>query len=181
MNCFKCKVKRFIGRKLYFDIAFYLPMSYSRGGRFAQWLRKKSASLFLEYVGNNVNIERHAMITSAMHIGRNSGVGPNARIHGRVEIGENVMMGPDVIIYTSNHNFERLDIPMCQQGFGPQKPVTIGDDVWIGGRVTILPGVRIGNGSIIGAGAVVTKNVPNYAIVAGNPARIKKYRDGKSI
>lgn len=116
------------------------------------------------------------MITSTMEIGDRSGVGINARINGKVIIGKDVMMGPECTIYTQNHLFDRLDIPMNKQGVSVEKPVIIGDDVWIGGRVTILPGVHIGNGAIIGAGAVVTKDVPDYAIVGGNPAKILKYR-----
>ena len=65
---------------------------------------------------------------------------------------------------------------MMEQGFSEEKEVIIGDDVWIGSDVTILPGVKIGNHSIIGACSVVTKDVPEYAIVAGNPAKVKKYR-----
>ena len=63
---------------------------------------------------------------------------------------------------------------MREQGFQDIKPVVIGDDVWIVGRVTILPGVKVGSHSIIGAGAIVTKDVPEWAIVAGNPAVVKK-------
>ena len=65
---------------------------------------------------------------------------------------------------------------MIQQGFENTKPVVIEDDVWIGGRVIILPGVHVGTGCVIGAGAVVTRDTPPYTIVAGNPAKIKKYR-----
>lgn len=85
-------------------------------------------------------------------------------------------MGPDVRIITINHKTERTDIPMKGQGvLSPQK-VTICDDVWIGARVIILPGVTIGKGSIIGAGAVVTKDVPEYAVMGGVPARVIKFR-----
>ena len=72
-----------------------------------------------------------------------------------------------------------MDKPMRLQGPQPVKPVTIGNDVWIGSRVTILPGVTIGNGVVIGASAVVTKDVPDNAVVGGNPAKILK--NSKSI
>jgi len=65
---------------------------------------------------------------------------------------------------------------MMQQGFEPEKPVQIGDDVWIGDNVTILPGVHIGNGCIIAAGAVVTQAVPAFSISAGVPAKVIKMR-----
>ena len=77
---------------------------------------------------------------------------------------------------TSSHNVESTFLPMNQQGSLPKQKVIIGDDVWIGTRVIILPGVRVGTGSIIGAGAVVTKDVPDYAIVGGVPAKIIKFR-----
>ena len=86
------------------------------------------------------------------------------------------MMGPNCIIYTINHKTDDTSTTMRGQGFAEEKPVAIGDDVWIGGRVIILPGVHIGSHSIVGAGAVVTKNVPEWAVVAGNPAVVKKYR-----
>ena len=65
---------------------------------------------------------------------------------------------------------------MMHQGFSVEKPVIIGNDVWIGDRVTILPGVRIGDGCIVGAGAVVTHDIPAFAIAAGNPAKVVRYR-----
>jgi len=64
-----------------------------------------------------------------------------------------------------------MQIPMNRQGWSEDRPVCIEDDVWIGSRVILLPGVRIGKGSIVGAGSVVTRDVEPYAIVAGNPAR----------
>ena len=65
---------------------------------------------------------------------------------------------------------------MCKQGSTEERPVVIGNDVWIGGRVIILPGVKIGDGAIVGAGSVVTRDVSEYDIVAGNPARVIKNR-----
>ncbi len=88
---------------------------------------------------------------------------------GRVTLGNNVFVGPNVGIYTAGHP---LDPARRNAGLEYARPVTVGDDVWIGGGVTILPGVRIGNGAVIGAGAVVTRDVPPQVISAGNPARV---------
>lgn len=108
-------------------------------------------------------------------IGSGNGLGINCAVHGPLKIGDNVMMGPDVSILTHTHNIERTDIPMGQQGMRVSE-VVIGNDVWIGMRVIIMPGVKVGNGVVIGAGAVVTKDVPDYAIVGGVPTRIIKFR-----
>jgi maltose O-acetyltransferase len=97
-----------------------------------------------------------------------------------VTIGRDVMMGPGVILLTRNHRFDRLDAPMRLQGGAEERPVVIGDDVWIGTRAIVLPGVTVGDGAIIAAGAVVTAPVPSRAIVGGNPARIIRYREGAS-
>ena len=85
------------------------------------------------------------------------------------------MMGPDVTILTQTHNIERIDIPMGQQGMRVSE-VVIGNDVWIGMRAIIMPGVKVGNGAVIGTGAVVTKDVPDYAVVGGVPAKIIRFR-----
>ena len=131
---------------------------------------------FVSSCGENVNIERGATISTSLRIGDRSGVGIDCICAGSVTIGNNVMMAPECVILTRNHAFDRTDIPMGEQGVQQEKPVIIGNDVWLGQRVIILPGVHIGNGVIVGAGAVVTKDVPDYAVVAGNPARIIKYR-----
>ena len=128
--------------------------------------------------GRNVNIESQAYFGSGKNIfiGDNSGIGVNAYLVKTVRIGKNVMMGQDVIILTMNHKFSRTDTPMIEQGLQEEMPVKIVDDVWICVRVIILPGVTIGSGAIIGAGTVVSKDVPDWAIVAGSSARILRYR-----
>lgn len=88
-----------------------------------------------------------------------------------VTIGRYVMIGPNTLIATVNHPISALG---RRNHLGIAKPVTIGNDVWIGGNVTILPGVEIGNNVIIAAGAVVTKNIPDNCIVGGVPARVIK-------
>ena len=88
-----------------------------------------------------------------------------------VRIGDNCMLAPGVHIYTATHP---LDATERNSGLEYGKPVTIGDNVWIGGRAVINPGVTIGDNAVIASGAVVTKDVPANAVVGGNPAKIIK-------
>ncbi len=92
----------------------------------------------------------------------------------RVTIGNNVFIGPNVSIYTACHPLEEDERNL---GVEWAEPVTIGNSVWLGGGVTIVPGVTIGNNVVVGAGAVVTRDVPSNVVVAGNPARIIKRLD----
>ena len=168
------KIKRLVGKFVYF-LARRLPESYkfNIGQR---RIRAFCGKCLLAKCGKNVNIEKNAEFSYSVELGNNSGLGINCRISGKTLIGDNVMMGPNVCIFTANHLFDRIDIPMNMQGISKERPVVIEDDVWIGANTTILPGVKISKGAIIGAGAVVTKNVPEYAIVGGNPAKVLKYR-----
>lgn len=168
------KFRKFFGIILY-SIFKNLPYSYSTIKAGQKKLRGFATKLMLDKCGKRINIEKGASFSSKCTIGENSGIGAFAKL-GVVHIGDNVMMGKDCIIITSNHNFDRLDIPMCDQGSDDDSPVYIGNDVWIGDRVIILPGIRIGNGCIIGAGSVVTHNVSDFDIVAGNPAKVIRSR-----
>jgi len=162
---------------LFYELfAKHLPISYKIGGRIGARLRRFCAKRFLASCGKSVNIEKGAEFSSRSTIGNGSGIGINAQI-GVIHIGENVLMGQDFIGVTRNHGFRRKDLTIREQGYEDDDPIYIGDDVWIGHRVTVLPGVHIGKGTVIGAGAVVTKDTPEYSIVAGNPARVIKYRE----
>ena len=90
---------------------------------------------------------------------------------GLVTIGDNCFIGPNVSIYTACHPLEAEE---RNKGVEWAEPVTIGDNVWLGGNVTILPGVTIGDNCVIGAGSVVTKDIPDGCVAAGNPANVKK-------
>jgi maltose O-acetyltransferase len=105
-------------------------------------------------------------------IGSNSGLGIGADLHGPLTIGDNVMISPSVMIHTTNHAFKDASVLIGAQGYDPPRPVLIEDDVWIGARAIILPGVTIGRGSVVGAGAVVAKSIEPFSIVVGNPARV---------
>lgn len=117
-------------------------------------------------------------------LGDNVHLGPKTEIDGTgdVEIGNGVIFGPEVCVYTRNHNFNSDDLSALpfDNKFLVGK-VIIKDYVWIGRRVVILPGVTIGKHAIIGAGAVVSKDIPDYAIAVGNPAKIIKYRNVEPI
>ncbi|OWZ15583.1 Maltose O-acetyltransferase [Phytophthora megakarya] len=89
----------------------------------------------------------------------------------KITIGNRVMLGPNVQLYTASHP---LNPELRASGVMSGKSITLEDNVWIGGNSVVLPGVRIGNGAVIGAGSVVTKDVPPMCVYAGNPAKFIK-------
>ncbi|WP_314587999.1 sugar O-acetyltransferase [Paenibacillus terrigena] len=123
-------------------------------------------------VGDGLNIEHnfHCDLGYNIHVGNNFYAGYNCTIldMAEVRIGDDCMIAPNVGIYTAGHSVEPKD--RNKSGYGI--PITIGNNVWIGGSCVILPGVHIGDNSIVAAGSVVTKDVPANTIVAGNPAKI---------
>lgn len=116
-------------------------------------------------------------IGNGQHIKIGSGCRINENVYlEKVTLGNDVLIAPNVSILSRMHAFDRTDIPMSQQGYSTERAVTISDDVWIGRNAVVLPGVTIGRGAIVGAGAVVTRSVPDFAIVAGVPAKIVRFR-----
>lgn len=87
----------------------------------------------------------------------------------KVTIGDNVLFAPNVSLYTATHP---LDASLRSTGAEFAFPITIGDDVWLGGNVVVLPGVTIGDNSVIGAGSVVTKDIPSNVLAVGNPCKV---------
>ena len=109
--------------------------------------------------------------------GRNTRVGKNFYCNydcvfldcGPITIGDNVMLGPKVALYAVNHP---IDPAVRNTGYDFPEPITIGNNVWIGGSAVICPGVTIGDNTVIGAGSVVTKDIPSNVVAVGNPCRI---------
>ncbi len=172
---------RFIWLILYNSIARWLPatdnaMFYSGPIR---KFRSFIGCRCFENAGKHVNVEQGADFGTGrgIEIGNNSGLGLRCRVRGPLIIGDDVMMGPEVVILGGGHCTDRTDIPMRLQGsISNPKTTKLGNDIWIGTRAVILPGVEVGDGAIIGAGAVVTKNIPPYSVVGGVPAKVIRMR-----
>lgn len=126
--------------------------------------------------GSKIYPSKHIKVGNNVFIGRNCTISTSQSGKSQIILGDNIMLAERVQIIGGNHAFERIDIPINQQGEGKQGKIIIEDDVWIGASSIILTGVIIGKGSIIGAGSVVTKSVEPYSIVGGNPAKFIKSR-----
>lgn len=112
-------------------------------------------------IGDYVGINRNAMI--------------NASYEGTIHIGDHCLISTNVVIRSSSHGYDRTDVPIRSQGHIGGK-IIIEDDVWIGANAVVLPNVEIGKGTIVAAGAVVTRSFPPYSIVAGVPAKVVRCR-----
>ena len=139
---------------------------------------------FLEIIGAKIGsetlISRNVSIVNPENfsLGDYSGLGRDNIIdcHSKITIGSRVLIGPNVTIFTSNHIWSPLERTYYRQGF-TYGEVIIGDDCWIGSNVIILPHVKLGKGVTIGAGSVVTKSIPDFAVAVGSPAKVIKYKD----
>jgi len=145
------------------------------------WLDNISAVPRLRQRGPGTVIEPTATFNSPENISLGHDCHVNrfcclwASEHASITIGDNGLMGPGVCIFASNHG-TRAGSPMRLQPY-QEKDVVVGNDVWLGAGVVVLSGVRIGDGAIVAAGTVVTKDVPPAAVVGGVPARVLKCRE----
>ena len=138
-------------------------------------------------LSENVTIGKYSIIRGSGSIqtmgkgikfGRNFGCGDFCFFgcSGGILIGDNVMLGQNVRFHSQNHKFNRMDIPIREQGV-ESRGILVEDDCWIGAGTTILDGVTIGHGCVIGANTLVNKDIPPYSVAVGNPVRIVKYRN----
>ena len=134
---------------------------------FAGYARAFFAHRICAEAAEHIVIDRNATFSSKTHMGDYARIGRNCELHGEVHLGNHVLMAPEVVFYTVNHEHGSLSSPMDSQGDAAMKPIYVGNDVWLGRRVMVMPGVHIGDGCIIGAGAVVTKDLPSFSIAGG--------------
>lgn len=157
----------------YRTLGMRLPHTFWPGGRAFSEARRLLLRGMGCRVGRGCDLEPHIDVGFRPRIT----VGDRCQINQRTSIrsariGSHVMIAPGVVVLDRQHHFDRLDVPMAEQGASPRQMATIEDDVWIGQNAIIMPGLTIGRGAIVAAGAVVTRSVSAHAIVAGVPARV---------
>ena len=115
-------------------------------------------------------------------LGRYIYIGPNCVINaqGDVSLGDGTILGPEVVILSSSHDYKQGSL-LPYDVYDSQRPVEIGRGVWLGYRAMVCPGVRIGDGAVVGMGAVVTRDVASGEVVGGNPAKVLSRRDCDAI
>lgn len=180
--------KTFLKRLSGFLKRIYLE-SFTGSKKLHRTVRVSKTSKIQTIAGGSINIGKfsvvhdYAMILSyggEIWIGDFCVINPFSILygHGGLKIGNGVRIAASTIIIPANHKFDDLDKFIFQQDETKQG-IVIEDDVWIGAGAKILDGVRIGQGSVIGAGSVVTKNIESFSVAAGNPARIIRKRGSK--
>lgn len=173
---------RLIYYLLYYAIAFNLPYNarWEFVGKFSAYLRRIICRKLFAKTGENFSIGKGVDFGYLGHhifLGEHANLGNFLKIKGNgdVNIGKHVMMGEDVTIITQDHKYLNEGYDGFITG-----TVVIGDYAWIGDRVILLRKTTIGKHVIIGAGSVVTGEIPDYAIAVGNPARVVKFRNEAS-
>ena len=175
-------MKKKIFLALFYGVANHLPNSYQMFvGKVSNRFRVFCVKRIFKKCGKITTVNRNVYFGngSEIEIGDYSGIGANCVLPNDIKIGKYVMMGPDLYCLSFSHHISEIEKPMCFQGKedkGVESSIVINDDVWIGARVIITKRRHIGKGSVLAAGAVVTKDVPDYAIVGGNPAKVIRNR-----
>ena len=146
----------------------------------AKKLRGWHYSNLLASAGKNLRVTADVKLANPKNIsvGNNCYLGDGVQLYAwneKITVGNNVLIAAGAQMITRKHGFADMDLPISEQGY-VNAPIVIEDDVWIGFRAIILSGVTIGRGSIVGAGAVVTKDIEPYSIVGGVPAKLIRKR-----
>lgn len=146
---YKTSMQKLCKKKFY----YFDSTAYFRPGAYAEWCSHIS-------IGKNVVIRPNTMLF--------------ADEHARIIIEDDVLIGSGVHFYVDNHKFDNINIKIIDQGYDYSQDILLKEGSWIGANAILLPGVVIGKNSVVGAGSIVTKSVPDFCVVAGNPARVIK-------
>jgi acetyltransferase-like isoleucine patch superfamily enzyme len=167
------------------DVRLHVPKRIFLGDRVfvGQYSYLDGQTSFMR-LGSDVHLARFCTLRAGERgITVHDGAGINTRTYidgnGQVEIGRNALLSPGVQVISGNHVFDKPHVPIRDQGTAYGK-VTIGEDCWLGTNAIVLPGVTIGRGSVVGAGAVVTRDLPDFSIALGVPARVVGQRGAAS-
>lgn len=164
---------------IYIHSLFFKHFYGIKGGKslyFGRNVHVKKSGYF--QFGNNCKIRSNVdLFCNSLVVLDNADIGTRTRLDGCVKIGKNVLIGPDCYISSVDHNYKNVDVPISESGIIDKGSIEIGNDSWIGVHSVILGSVKIGKHSVIGANSVVTKNVGDYTVVAGSPAKIVRYYD----
>jgi len=171
------KIRKLLFLFFYYLIFSNLPNYAFPGGKFYNWLRISSLRNIIK-LGKNCRIMKKVYVGNGnkIEIGNFCRINENVRLD-NVRIGNHVMIGRESILLGKMHEFRDTNIPMEQNLSNDSKPTIIEDDVWLGLRVIVMPGVMIRKGTIVGAAAVITKDTEEYGIYAGIPAKLIKKRE----
>lgn len=163
----------FLLDQLYLSILLVLPNIHTFNRWRVKYYQSKGCNIH-----NDSSIAANVRILGKLSMGKGSSIAHNCTLSGYnagIYIGNNVMIAPNYVLVAFNHGYKDLTIPMAKQPYD-ELPINIEDDVWISANCTITSGVKIGKGAIIAANSCVVKDVPNYTIVGGVPAKIIKNR-----
>lgn len=153
---------------------------------FTHWMLHYTSSMlrlcrkkFMHFdTGADFRAGAYAICCSNISIGKNVVVRPASMLFAsddaKIILGDNVMMGAGVHFYVNNHRFDRCDIPIIDQGYYPEGDIVVKEGAWLGAACIILQGVTIGRNAVIGAGSIVTKDVPDFCVAVGSPAKVIK-------
>ncbi len=166
----------------YYTLGVTLPDFFTPGGKIYNAIRCLLLRSILPEFGAKNKIDGGIYIGDGddVQIGNRCQVNHGCRLV-NVKLGNFDMIAPEVVFVPKLHRASSNEIPMIEQGEIKFPRAVVEDDVWIGHRAIIMPGLRIGRGAIVGAGAVVTKHVPPYAVVGGVPARLIKWRRNEEV
>lgn len=166
---------------IYYCFAQFLPDSYcfiSPVGKVSNSIRIWCVKHIFKKCGRIRTINRRVQFGSGRNIemGDESGIGARTSIPSNTIIGKHVILSRDCMLWHANHNYDRTDIPINDQGMGPTLPTIIEDDCWIGMRCLLTPGRHVRKGTLVAMGSVLTKDYPEYSVVGGAPAKLIRNR-----